>query len=225
MARYKGKLMNTPALCNKGNELISMYENMAEAGYERTDKVRIESAFNDFEIRVYKSVIRNIIESYNFNTILDYGCGGSDWDVPNFDEETNQSAVEYFNLDKVYKYEPARNIDERQKVDCVISFDVLEHIFIADIPSVIRDMFSYANKMLLVNVACYPAKAKLPNGENAHITVRQPSWWKGIFDCIATEFPHVEVCLICSPAWRKSETFPLWSGKGWLESETFVITN
>ena len=26
-------------------------------------------------------------------------------------------------------------------------------------------------------MACYPAVATLPNGENAHITVQTPEWW------------------------------------------------
>ena len=57
-------------------------------------------------------------------------------------------------------------------------FDVLEHIFISDIPYVIHDVFSYSKKLVIINVACYEASALLPNGENTHITVRPPLWWK-----------------------------------------------
>ena len=45
-------------------------------------------------------------------------------------------------------------------------------IFISDIPTVLRDMFSYAKSLILINVACFPAAAKLPNGENAHCTLK-----------------------------------------------------
>lgn len=158
----------------KGQKLINMYEKMANEGYDRVDETRIENAFSDFELRPYRKLIRTELENYSISSILDYGCGGSNWFISGFDELSNQSAVEYFKLKEAYSYEPAREIDERQPVDCVISFDVLEHIFISDVPLVLRDMFSYASKMIILNVACYPAAAKLPNGENAHITVREP---------------------------------------------------
>ena len=72
---------------------------------------------------------------------MDYGCGGSDWDAKNFDPN-GQSAKEFYNLDACYRYEPSRGIDERRNVDCVINFDVLEHIFIADVSKVIDNIFS-----------------------------------------------------------------------------------
>jgi hypothetical protein len=157
--------------------------------------------------------------------VLDYGCGGSDWLASGFDVVSNLSAIQYFNLQKTYRYEPARNIDERQRVDCVVSFDVLEHIFVSDVPCVLRDMFSYAAKLIVLNVACYPAAAKLPNGENAHVTVRHPIWWKGMVDSISIEYPNTSVCLICSLEWRKSKAFPVWNANMWQESSTFVVDN
>jgi hypothetical protein len=209
----------------KGKKLISMYENMAREGYDRVDQTRVENAFSDFELRPYRKLIRTELDNHSISSVLDYGCGGSNWFISGFDVESNQSAVEYFNLKEAYSYEPARDIDERQPVDCVISFDVLEHIFILDVPLVLRDMFSYASKLIILNVACYPAAAKLPNGENAHITVRQPFWWKGMVDSIAVEYPDVKVFLLCSTAWRKSTTFPIWSARMWQEKDSFVINN
>jgi hypothetical protein len=31
-------------------------------------------------------------------------------------------------------------------------------------------------------VACYPAQKRLPNGENAHATIRPVEWWKQFFE-------------------------------------------
>jgi hypothetical protein len=215
--------MSTPISSKKGQELIKLYEQMAREGYERTDQIKVDNAFSDFELRAYRLHIRSILNEYAITTVLDYGCGGSDWRCDGFDDATGQSAIEYFQLQDAYRYEPARNLDERQTVDCVISFDVLEHIFISDVPSVLRDMFSYATKLIVFNVACYPAAAKLPNGENAHITVRHPIWWKGMIDSIAVEYPNVIIYLIYSTGWRKSNAFPPWSGNKWLGSSSFVI--
>ena len=196
---------------------------MVREGYERIDQVKVDVAFSDFELRPYRPHIRKILTDHGVSSVLDYGCGGSDWRAEGFDDASGQSALEYFKLKNAYRYEPARGLDERRPVDCVISFDMLEHIFVADVPAVLRDMFSYATKIMVINVACYPAAAKLPNGENAHVTVRHPIWWKGMVDSLCVEYPHVVVYLICSTGWRKSNSFPQWSANKWLESKTFVI--
>jgi hypothetical protein len=133
------------------------------------------------------------------------------------------NAKKFFNLDNIFLYEPARNIDQRQVCDAVVNFDVLEHIYISDIPRVIRELFSLAERLLIVNVACYPARALLPNGENAHITVRPPLWWKGMFDSIACEFPNVAVQLYCSTGWRKVEAYKLMSASDWQHQKGFVV--
>ena len=209
----------------KGQDLIKLYETMVIEGYDRTDNTRVEVSFSDFELRSYKEHIRPTLNKHQISTVLDYGCGGSNWTQQGFDEKTNQSAIEYFNLSNAYRYEPARDIDERQIVDCVISFDVLEHIFISDVPAVLRDMFSHTSKLLILNIACYKAAALLPNGENAHITVRPPHWWKGMLDSISVEYPDITIFLICSPGFRNSTAFPEWSANDWENSNTFVINN
>jgi len=209
----------------KGQELIKLYESMAGEGYDLVDGTRKEVAYSDFQLRAYREHIRPYLNKHKISTILDYGCGGSNWNIQGFDEKTGQSAVEYFDLKNTYRYEPAREIDERQSVDCVISFDVLEHIFILDIPSVLRDMFSHASKMLILNIACYSAAALLPNGENAHITVRPPLWWKGMLDSISVEYPHISILLICSPEFKNSKAYPEWSASDWENSNTFVIND
>lgn len=215
--------MSTLRIGKKGQELLKMYKKMAREGYDRVDQQRVEVAFSDFELRAYRSQMLSIFNQHAVSTVLDYGSGGSDWRASGFDEASNQSAREYFKLDHAYRYEPAREVDERQRVDCVVSFDVLEHLFISDVPSVLRDMFSYASKLIVLNVACYPAAAKLPNGENAHVTVRRPRWWKGMVDSISIEYPATTVCLVCSTEWRKSSVFPLWNAKMWQESSSFVV--
>ena len=215
--------MSIPEFSKKGERLIQLYKTMAKDGYERTDQHRVDVAFSDFELRPYRAEIRPVFNKHHISTVLDYGCGGSDWRTAGFDESSGQSAMEYFKLQNAYRYEPARNLDERQRVDCVISFDVLEHIFVSDVPAVLRDMFSYATKLIVLNIACYPAAAKLPNGENAHITVRPPMWWKGMIDGISVEYPGIAVFLICSTGWRKSNAFPLWSADMWQQGDSFIV--
>lgn len=204
----------------KSEELVKMYEQMALSGYVGVDGSVIDSAFNDMEIIAFKSHVKTIFEAFDISTLLDYGCGGSDYEKSGFDGVN--SAAEYFSLDKVFRYEPARGIDERQPADAVVCFDVLEHIFISDVPRIVRELYSLAGKLLVVNVACYSARALLPNGENAHITVRPPMWWKGMFDAIAVEFPHVAVQLWCSTGWRQVQEFEIYSCDLWNRQDGFV---
>lgn len=205
----------------KQNELIELYKTMATEGYHTSDDQHVAVAFSDMEVRAFKDHVKPLLSGLKVSSLLDYGCGGSDYEKIGFAGDL--SAKYFFGLNQVYLYEPARNIDQRQEVDAVLCFDVLEHVFVADVPRVIRELFSFARKCLIVNVACYPARALLPNGENAHITVRPPLWWKGVFDSIAIEFPHIHVQLWCSTGWRKVAGFNLTRAGDWLEQKGFVV--
>jgi hypothetical protein len=46
-------------------------------------------------------------------------------------------------------------------------------------------LFGYARRFVFANVACYPAAKTLPNGENAHCTIRPVEFWREIFDTSA----------------------------------------
>lgn len=210
-------------LSNKGTELISLYKEMVDKGYKTSSGSDVqEDAFGDFELRAYREQLKKDMKKFNLKTLLDYGCGGSDWSLKDFNGD-GKSAKEYFGLKECYRYEPSRDLDERQKVDCVVNFDVLEHVFVADVPKVIDNIFSYAKKLVIINVACYPAKALLPNGENAHITVRHPIWWKSQVDFAALNYPEVSVLLLTSQAWRKTSAFSMYKASNWLNSNKFVI--
>ena len=113
---------------------------------------------------------------------------------------------------------------EKKKADCVVCMDVLEHIFIQDIPKVVAELFALSKKLLVVNVACYKAAALLPNGENAHITVRSPDWWKGVFDAISNGYENIEVMLICSNTFTSGVIFESFKFGDWASTEGFTTT-
>ena len=185
-------------LSKKGTDLIKYYKSMAKEGYDRIDGIKVQSAYNDFELQKFRNVVKHNMQQEEIKTVLDYGGGGSDWDAINFDPVTGKSAKEFFDLEEVNTFEPARSLLKKVKSDCVVCVDVLEHIFVADIATVVKDLFNLSKKLLVINVACYKAAALLPNGENAHVTVRNPHWWKGVVDTIALDYKNVEVMLICS---------------------------
>ena len=101
--------------------------------------------------------------------------------------------------------------------------DVLEHIFIADIPNIVNELLSLSKKLLVINVACYKAAALLPNGENAHITVRTPDWWKGVIDASAVNHKDIEIMLICSTSFQAGIVYETFKAQDWHLSKHFTI--
>lgn len=213
--------MSVDKFSQKQLDLLHMYAVMAKSGYDTADGSHVSEAFNDFELRKVRSSLKPILRASK--SILDYGSGGADWERLGFDIDSGKSAKDFFNIEYVFRYEPARGIDQRTRVDTVICFDVLEHLFIHDVTLVIRDILSLASQSVIVNVACYPARALLPNGENAHTTVRHPYWWKGIFDALAPEYPEITIHLLCSTSHGKIDGFKPYSALMWQQDSKFVV--
>ena len=83
------------------------------------------------------------------------------------------------NLD-IYLFDPCVTKYKKfpnNSVDLSLCIDVLEHIPEEDIDWVLEKFISITKKFSFIVVACYPAVATLPNGENAHITIQTPEWW------------------------------------------------
>ena len=62
--------------------------------------------------------------------------------------------------------------------DGVICTDVLEHIMPADVDGVLAAVHGFAIKFVYMGICCRPAGKLLPDGENAHQTIRPPEWWE-----------------------------------------------
>ena len=211
-------------LSTQGKKLIKLYEKMVIEGYDRQDGIRVKSAYNDFELKKFRNICREHISHRSIRTVLDYGGGGSDWSAPNFEPTNGASAKQFFDVKKVTTFEPARKKMEKKESDCVVCMDVLEHIFLTDIPNLVDELFMLSKKLLVINVACYNAAALLPNGENAHITVRSPDWWKGVIDAVAIKYPDVKVLLICSQTFTSGVIFQLFKSKDWHSSKKYSTT-
>ena len=213
----------------KGIRLIEFYNQMSTEGYARSDGKNIKktndqsSSFSSFELRRYREVLLPYFKKYNIKSILDYGCGGSNWELESFDIKSTKSAKEYFSLEQISYYEPALKLDQRKMADCVACFDVLEHIFITDTTKILRDIFRFSKKLVVLNIACYKAYALLPNGENAHVTIRDPLWWKGMIDSISIDFPDINILLICSVSYSTIQVFECWKVKEWNQTSKFEI--
>jgi len=206
-------MKNIPELkmSKKGKELLDMYILMVKTGYR-----------NDyFNPKKYKEFLKTIFIENKIKTVLDYGSGKGDWENKNFSKENNKSAVEYFGIEKVFQYDPTIRSSQKEVAECVLCFDVLEHIFISDLNHIVTDLYHHASKIVILQIACYNANAKLPNGENAHVTVRNPLWWKGFLDSISSNFAPIKTVLICTTENQKASVFKTWSVDEWNLSSTY----
>lgn len=178
--------------------LIELYTRMARNGITTTDNKTITEAFSKQETVKFRNPLKLLFNQHHINSVLDYGAGGAGWNktVPE-----GPTMMEYVGISQYFPFEPARDLQEKTRADAVVCFDVLEHVFIADIGWVLTDVFDHADKLVVLNVACYPARALLPSGENAHITVRAPDWWLGAVQTVASAYPHIHCVLFCSNAY------------------------
>ena len=140
--------------------------------------------------------IKQIIEVLGSQTILDYGSGKGTLyqraDIKFPGSVSFSNVTEFWNLDSITCYDPAYQLFAAVPSGTfggVVCTDVLEHCPEDDIPWILAEIFSYAREFVYLNVACYPAKKSLPNGENAHCTIRAPEWWKALFEAQVGQCP------------------------------------
>ncbi len=104
--------MDAIKLAKKGNALIKLYQEMVAKGIDRVDGTRTkkENVYNNFQLRKFRHICKPHISNEKIKTVLDYGGGGSDWDAPGFEPETKQSAKQFFQIQRVHTFEPARGV-------------------------------------------------------------------------------------------------------------------
>lgn len=168
------------AVSREGLELINQYkiihsrERYGQVSSDRQDEVL---PYIDFPV----------------SSIVDYGCGRS--------QLADNIAKTLPPVVSVIKYDPAipeysQLPVDKLKTDLGICTDVLEHIPEADIHHTLRTLKNITERWFLT-VCVRPAYKVLPNGKNAHVTVKRHDWW---FERIYTHFPGTIITKI-KPEW------------------------
>jgi FkbM family methyltransferase len=165
-------------------ELVALYARMHVEGETRLG-IPPEQTFPGQSLFAHIARIKRLIEATGSRTILDYGAGKGLQYRPHKivvdGEHVADGIAEYWDVDEVRCYDPGyapHGSRPEGRFDGVICTDVLEHCPEEDLPWILEEIFGYADKFVYLNVACYPARKTLPNGENAHVTVRPPQWWR-----------------------------------------------
>lgn len=167
--------------------LIALYREMHFEG-EKFLGIPPEQTFPGQSLPPHAGRIKGFIDRFGATTLLDYGCGkGGQYNpitVNLSDGRKFNSIPEYWGV-TVTLYDPAYtpfSTLPQGTFDAVVSTDVLEHCPEEDVEWIVDEIFAYANKVVYANVACYPAGKRLPNGENAHTTIKPLEFWQAQFD-------------------------------------------
>jgi len=184
-------------------ELQQMYKQLHEQG-EAQLGLPPEKTFNGMSLMPQLARIKALIARTGANTMLDYGCGkGLQYEprpIKDADGTVHESVIDFWDVAAVHCYDPCYAPYSRLpegRFDGVISTDVLEHCPEEDVPWIIEEIFGYADRFVYANVACYPAQKHLPNGENAHCTIKPAAWWEEILRAAAAGRPGLvwQVCV------------------------------
>lgn len=177
--------------------LLEGYRTMHAEG-ERFLKVAPVDTFPGLTLLTEAHHVKRLIDRTGALNVLDYGSGkGRQYDarrVKLLTGEVAESIVDYWGVDYVHCYDPSVPGFSQLplgRFHGVISTDVLEHCPEEDLPWIVAEMFGYAERFLYASVACFPAKKRLPSGENAHCTIRPPDWWGGLFRRVAAGSPGI----------------------------------
>jgi hypothetical protein len=177
--------------------LIEQYQLMHTQGDVRSG-LAPENTFPGQSLPPQAPNIRRLILETQSRSLLDYGCGKGQQYLPYriADPMIGEfpDIKSYWGVSDIRCYDPGYAPYTEMPTgtyDGVICTDVLEHCPEEDVPWILAELFSYATKFVYANVACFPARKRLPSGGNAHCTVKTPRWWEEIITPIAKRRPEL----------------------------------
>lgn len=112
-------------------------------------------------------------------SLVDYGCGRSD---------LARLVGARAGIPDVAVFDPAvpeRAVRPERVFDLLINVDVLEHVPDEEIDAVVAEMARMARQALIM-VDTRPAKARLSDGRDAHVSLHDEAWW---WDRLRRSFP------------------------------------
>jgi hypothetical protein len=174
--------------------LLSMYRQMHREGERHLPP---DETFPGKSLPPQAGHIKRLIGLTGARTLLDYGSGKGRQYMPM--PWTDPGGAVHVGIQawweaEVRCYDPAYPPFATLPVgrfDGVISTDVLEHCPEEDIPWIVGELFAFATGFVFANVACFPARKRLPNGQNAHCTIRPLKWWRALVERAARDHPHL----------------------------------
>jgi hypothetical protein len=107
----------------------------------------------------YENEVREVLELSESTSVLDFG-------FPEY--------VRYEGYDPAVKGFEKMPVGQFDTVACI---DVMEHVEEEFAVECLRAIYQKADKAVFYVISCVPAQGKLPDGQNAHITLKRPKEW------------------------------------------------
>lgn len=103
-------------------------------------------------------------------TFLDYGCGRATF---------KPAMIEALPAATVFEFDPGipGKDSEPAPADIVVATDVMEHVEVEFVDATLQKLARLSQRLCFMNIACELSKSLLPDGRNAHVTVKPPDWW------------------------------------------------
>lgn len=126
----------------------------------------------EFRDRDIPDLLKEAIETFNPKNILDFGCGKG--------VLVKKLQSLYPNIE-VNGWDPHMDSALPTNADMIISTDVMEHVETNHVVDTLKELGQRSGICQYHLIACFSAVAVLPDGRNAHLTVRTPDWWQEQF--------------------------------------------
>jgi hypothetical protein len=177
--------------------LTRMYRQLHDNG-DGAKGIAPEQMFSGLSMPANAEPIRKLIVEHGARTILDYGAGkGMQYGpllIKLADGREFTRIQDFWGVEHITCYDPGfvpSSTLPTGMFDGVICTDVMEHCPEEDLPWILGEIFAFARLFVYGNIASYPALKTMPNGENAHCTVRPPEWWKSLLQVVSAGQPRV----------------------------------
>jgi hypothetical protein len=165
---------------------------------DQLNRIAAAETFDGRSLIPYIQPIGGLAKQFRASSILDYGAGkGMAYGEARAKLTDGRELVglhAIWDVASITLYDPAyppHSALPSGQFDGVISTDVLEHCPEEDVPWMIAEIFGFARRFVFVSIACYPARKKLPTGDNAHITLKPAGWWLDRLETVAAHRPDV----------------------------------
>jgi len=123
-------------------------------------------------------IVNQMIRKNRSQTLLDYGCGlGFQYSIEHVERWWGIMPTLYDPAVERYRSHPS---EAGHLFDGVIVSDVMEHVPEDEVRPLLRDIFGLACQWVFFSICCRPANRLLPDGTNAHCTLKPEAEWQAL---------------------------------------------